>query len=136
MFEITIPAKEEAIAQIREFYQQAANDCGLSAEKTYAVLTAIEEAVWNIIEHSYMENDSGQIRCLAEKTSQGLLITLIDFGNPMPPERIPDRDYILKANPRKLGGMGLYLMFHLMDEVNFDFSRPGENKLSMLKRIA
>jgi anti-sigma regulatory factor (Ser/Thr protein kinase) len=68
MFEITIPAKEESISQVREFYQHAANDCGLSAEKVYAVLTAVEEAVWNIIEHSYVENDSGQIHCRAEST--------------------------------------------------------------------
>ena len=136
MFEITILAREESIAQVREFYQQAANDCGLSAEKVYAVLTAVEEAVWNIIEHSYTGNESGQIRCLAEKTSQGLLITLIDHGNPMPPGSIPDRDHILKANPRQLGGMGLYLMFQLMDEVAFDFFTPGENKLTMLKRIS
>ncbi len=134
MFEINIPAREESITQVREFYQQAANDCGLSAERVYAVLTAVEEAVWNIIEHSYAENDSGQIHCCAEKTPQGLLITLIDHGIPMPPEKIPDRDHILRANPRQLGGMGLYLMFHLMDEVNFDFSTPGENKLTMLKR--
>ena len=136
MFEITILAREESIAQVREFYQQAANDCGLSAEKVYAVLTAVEEAVWNIIEHSYTGNESGQIRCLAEKTSQGLVITLIDHGNPMPPGSIPDRDHILKANPRQLGGMGLYLMFQLMDEVAFDFFTPGENKLTMLKRIS
>jgi anti-sigma regulatory factor (Ser/Thr protein kinase) len=134
MFEITIPAKEESITQVREFCQQAANDCGFSAEKVYAVLTAVEEAVWNIIEHSYTENDSGQIRCLAEKTSQGLRITLIDHGNPIPPEKIPNREHLLKANPRELGGMGLYLMFHLMDEVHFDFSTPGENKLTMTKR--
>lgn len=136
MFEIIIPAREEAITQVREFYRHAAHDCGLSAEKVYAVLTAIEEAVWNIIEHSYVENDSGQIHCLAEKTSLGLLITLIDHGNPMPPDKIPDRDRLLKANPSELGGMGLYLMFHLMDEVHFDFSTPGENRLTMLKRIS
>jgi anti-sigma regulatory factor (Ser/Thr protein kinase) len=136
MFEITISAKEESISQVREFYQNAANDCGLSAEKVYAVLTAVEEAVWNIIEHSYVENDSGQIHCRAESTSQGLLITLVDHGNPMPPGRIPERNHILKANPRQLGGMGLYLMFHLMDKVHFDFSTPGENTLTMLKKIS
>jgi anti-sigma regulatory factor (Ser/Thr protein kinase) len=136
MFEVIIPAREEAITQLREFYHHAANDCGLSSEKVYAVLTAVEEAVWNIIEHSYAEDEMGQIHCFAEKTSQGLFITLVDHGNPIPPEKIPDRDHLLKANPSELGGMGLYLMFHLMDEVHFDFSTPGENKLTMLKRIS
>ena len=134
MVSITIPASEDSISQVREFYKNAAIDAGFSADKVYAVLTAVEEAVWNIIEHSYCDIPSGQIICEAETSTQGLIIILKDHGTPMPPEKYPNRENLLKANPQKLEGMGLYLMVHLMDEVEFDFSKPGVNQLTMLKR--
>ena len=133
MSQISIHASQDSIAVVREFCLQATNDSGLSAEKVYAVLTAVEEAVWNIIEHSYAANSEGEIICQAESSPQGLTITLLDHGTPMPPDKIPNKEYLLNTKPGNLGGMGLFLMYHLMDSVEFDFSTPGVNKLTMTK---
>jgi serine/threonine-protein kinase RsbW len=132
-------AQFDNLDQVREFVGQAAEACGLEPSAVYAVQLAVDEAFTNIIEHAYGgENDKDKIECLCKLERNGLTVTLKDCGNPFNPLDIPDPDLTADLEEREVGGLGLFFMNQLMDEVRFDISvEPATGKacniLSMVK---
>jgi serine/threonine-protein kinase RsbW len=135
------PARFENLAAIVDFVATIAQQAGFSEKDVYAIQIAVDEACSNIIEHAYEGNNQGQIRCscLAEKTA--LTITLCDQGLPFNPREIPQPNFSDDLEQRQIGGLGLYFMHQLMDEVTFQ-SIPssatvaGRNQVVMVKRMS
>ena len=72
------------------------------------------------------------IECSAQG---GLCIVVIrDHGRPFDPGRVPAPDLESPISRRQVGGLGIYLMRRLMDEVRFRFDRNG-NELTLVKCI-
>ena len=63
------------------------------------------------------------------------MLTVRDHGQPFAPEKVVTPDMSLPLTQRRIGGLGLNLMYQLMDEVQFDFAE-GSNTLVMVKRDA
>ncbi len=133
------PAQFENLDLVREFVGAAAQKCGLDASAIYAVQLAVDEAFSNIIEHAYGGECLDQIECKCQIASPGLTITLRDCGSPFDPEAVPDPNLTAELQERDIGGLGLYFIRQLMDEVDFSFLPDPEtgrpcNVLRMRKR--
>jgi serine/threonine-protein kinase RsbW len=133
------PARFESLEEVRNFVGQAAQECGLKEASIYAVQMAVDEAFTNIIEHAYGGECDNEIRCTCEIGENHLTITLQDCGHPFNPDSVPEPDVNAPLEERDPGGLGLFFMRQLMDEVSFTFE-PGEgnaegcNILTMVKR--
>ena len=58
-----------------------------------------------------------------------------DDGKPFNPlTQAPDVDIHLSAEKRKIGGLGIFLVQQMMDEVDYKRTSKGENVLVMKKR--
>jgi len=68
-----------------------------------------------------------------QKIKKGIQITLKDNGVPFNPDDIPAPDITSPLEIRKERGLGIFFMQKLMDEVKFEFSTSGINKLTLLK---
>jgi serine/threonine-protein kinase RsbW len=122
MLEIMVyPAQFENLDHVREFVGGAAQKCGLDASAIYAVQLAVDEAFSNIIEHAYGGECLNQIECKCQIASSGLTITLRDCGAPFDPNVVPEPDLEAELEKRDIGGLGLYFIRQLMDEVDFSF---------------
>lgn len=120
------------LAVISEFMTVWAAACGLNEREVYAVCMAVDEACSNIIEHAYGGEGRGDIDLRCQKLPGGLKVTIKDRGEPFDPALVAQPDIQAPLEERDSGGLGLFLMRQLMDEVTFDFS-PRGNTLVMVK---
>jgi len=134
---LTVPGRFDQLARISDFVTKAARDSGFGEDDVFHIQMAVDEACANIVEHSYGPARSGDILlvCLCGPI-EDFQIEIMDQGLPFEPESIPlpqvdsgnfDLDSL------QVGGLGLYFMRKLMDEVSFDFDTRG-NRLKMVKR--
>ncbi len=133
---LTVPGRFESLARISEFVTAAAHSAGLDADDVFHVEMAVDEACSNVIEHAY-EDRRGEIELTCSTVEPGNLeIVILDHGRPFDPTSVPQPTF---ADPSKIdvmqeGGLGLYFMRKLMDDVHFEFVPSQGNKLTMLKR--
>ena len=130
----TFPGRFDSLADIAEFVTCAAEQVGLDARAVYAVQMAVDEACSNIIEHAYGGENRGAIDCTCRLSDDGLTVTLRDYGRTFNPKKVPDPDLHASLQDRTGGGLGLFFMRQLMDEVHFEFTPGSGNLLTMVKR--
>ncbi|UCC89349.1 MAG: ATP-binding protein [Anaerolineales bacterium] len=131
---LTFPAQFESLLRIGEFVTRAARSAGLDSTAVYAVEMAVDEACTNIIEHAYGGEGRGEIECTCQMNSHALKVTLRDFGSSFDPSSVPEPNITASLEEREAGGLGLFLMRKLMDEVSFEFTPDSGNVLTMVKR--
>jgi serine/threonine-protein kinase RsbW len=129
----TFPGRVESLSDIGTFIAEAAQAAGFDEMKVYRIQLAVDEACSNIIEHAYGGEGEGEIECTCSIRETGLTIILRDFGAPFNPNRIPQPDLGAPLEERTAGGLGLYLMYQIMDTVQFEFDESG-NTLILEKR--
>jgi len=128
------PARFDQLDSIRGFATQAARDAGMDDSETYAIELAIDEACTNIIEHAYQGENRGDIECTCESDDVCLTIVIRDHGKPFDPSTIVKPDLGADIDTRAVGGLGVFLMKQLMDEVHFEPLGTVGNVLTMVKR--
>ena len=132
-------ANYASLDAVRDFVAQAAVECGLAEDAVYAVQLAMDEAFTNIIEHSLGGECDEDIQCSCTTGDEVLVVMLQDCGRPFNPGSVPEPDLKSDLQDRDVGGLGLYFMRKLMDEVHFSFTElsdggVGCNTVTMIKR--
>ena len=87
-----------------------------------------------MIEHAY-GGKGGDLNITFEAREHDVVLTVRDHGRSFAPEKVVAPDMSLPLTQRRIGGLGLHLMYQLMDEVQFDFAE-GSNTLLMVQRDA
>jgi len=128
------PAAFDQLEAIREFVGQAARDAGMDDTDMDAVELAVDEACSNIIEHAYQDLQGGDIECTCDLGQNILTIALHDHGRPFDPSSLSPPDLSSDLAHRKIGGLGVFLIHTLMDEVHFEPLGKSGNVLTMTKR--
>lgn len=131
---IVIPARFDQLETIRGFAAQAARDAGMDDADVYVVEMAVDEACSNIVEHAYRGKEGGDIECTCSSDEDGLTITLRDHGEPFEPATIFTPDLGAGLYTRRVGGLGIFLIRKLMDDVRFEALGKAGNLLTMIKR--
>ena len=101
---------------------------------TYSVELAVDEACTNIIEHAYRGSHDGEIECTCDARDDDLTIILRDHGRPFDVASVPEPDLKADLEDRKVGGLGVFLIHKLMDDVRFEPLGKSGNVLTMVKR--
>jgi anti-sigma regulatory factor (Ser/Thr protein kinase) len=135
MKSLQFAAKFEYLDEIREFVGTIARRGGFSDKDVYNIQLATDEAASNIIEHAYEGVSDGVLELSCGMLGDTIKIVLIDHGEPFDPGSIPMPDLKADLSERKIGGLGIFLMRKLMDEVHY-VSHPetDSNTLTMIKR--
>jgi serine/threonine-protein kinase RsbW len=133
---LTITADVDALGQISAFITEAAELAGLDERATWQVQLAVDEAATNIIQHAYEPDQPGDIvvgwTCEAER----FVVTLRDFGREFDPDDVPEPDIASPLEERQVGGLGIYMITRLMDEVRFEFDPQAGNLLTITKYLS
>ncbi|MDP1713575.1 MAG: ATP-binding protein [Anaerolineales bacterium] len=130
----TFPARFEFLDEIRNFVAKVAHEGGFTEKAIYSLQLAADEAASNIIEHAYqgVANASLQITC--DMQDDELIITMRDTGKPFDPSNVKQPNLKADLSKRQIGGLGVYLMRKLMDEVRYESNAKTGNLLTMTKR--
>lgn len=121
--QMRVVSQPQYLCVIRSVINVIGGKCGLSSTETDHVVLAVDEAVTNIIRHGYKDAadefvDIG-IRPLNEKAGQGIEIVLDDQCKNVKLDQIQKRD----LSELKPGGLGIHILYRIMDEVHYD-QRP------------
>jgi serine/threonine-protein kinase RsbW len=132
MSAIKFPARFEFLDEIREYVGQKARAAGFSDKEVYSIQLAADEAASNVIEHAYegLSDASFELTCVFE--NDRIIITLLDHGKSFDLTKVVKPDLKADLSRRKIGGLGIYLMRKLMDEVRYEVTDSG-NLLTLIK---
>ena len=131
---VQFAAKFEYLDEIREFVGGIARAGGFSDKDVYNIQLATDEAASNIIEHAYEKVSDGVLELSCGMQDNAIKIILIDRGESFDPSEIPLPDLKADLSERKIGGLGIFLMRKLMDEVHYEPKPDKSNVLTMIKR--
>jgi serine/threonine-protein kinase RsbW len=134
MQSVRFAAKFEFLDEIREFVGAIARTGGFSEKDVYNIQLATDEAASNIIEHAYEGISNGVLDLSCGMEADTIRIVLIDYGYAFDPSQVPAPDLKADLSDRKIGGLGIFLMRKLMDDVQYDPRADKSNVLTMIKR--
>ena len=124
----------QKIPQLADFVETIAEEKQLSQSMAMSLNLALEEAVTNVILYAYPDGADGLVDVEAILKEHSLEFIITDSGVPFDPTAAPEVDVTLSVEERPIGGLGIYLVRQLMDEVRYQ--RLGDkNVLSMTKKI-
>ena len=132
MPKLTFPADLENLESMLSFIVSGTEELGFSGKKMRQIQIACEEALVNIINYAY-PGGSGSLE-IDYNTHEGkrLVIQIIDQGVAFNPLSLPDPDVDAPIEERRIGGLGVYMMRNIMDEVGY--KRVGDrNILTLVK---
>jgi anti-sigma regulatory factor (Ser/Thr protein kinase) len=117
--EIVLPAKLEHLPVFLKTLIQCARDQGFSAKRINDIELVVEEVLVNISNYAYPGKD-GEVKVVCRMDQPGcLIIEILDSGFPFNPLDQEDPDVTADIGERKIGGLGVFLMKTLMDEVYY-----------------
>ncbi len=135
---LQVSANPEYLRVVRLAVRQVGQVVGLDEKTCELVTLAVEEALTNIIKHSYGGPCDEQVVVKLNKienSSEGksaLEIVIRDFGKQVDPKIIKGRDL---ENIRP-GGLGVHLIQSVMDEVKYDRADDRGMVLQMIKYLS
>ena len=122
------------LCAVRGALERLTEVLGLSAEETRAITRAVDEALTNIMRHSYKGKVDQPItvaftrvpRPASKGPGEGLEIVFCDRGPAVDPAKLQGRH----LDDIKPGGLGLHLIHQSMD--SFQYRREGDTNLFTL----
>ena len=130
-FHLEIPADENNLSEVRDFIAEVCLQAGFSKRETNNTKLAMDEACTNIIKHAYYDK-VGTIRIDVQAEPGKVEINIFDRGKPFDWSGVKDPDLQKYVEIGKKGGLGIFLMNRLMDDLDYQASESG-NRLYMLK---
>ena len=130
---LRIPAKLEGMDVILAFVSYLLDTHGCTPKARTQLRMAVEELYVNVTLYAYPSQDGwAEIRGSVE---DGVAtFKLIDGGRPFDPLAKDDPDIMLSGEEREIGGLGIYMVKTMMDEVEYEY-RNGCNQLTMRKQL-
>lgn len=132
--EIKISNNFKEIALISNFVEDLCNELALPPETTMNINLALEEAVANVIMYAYPPEEQHEIRLKVAGNNEQLIFLLTDKGQSFDPTQVEEIDTTLPIEERKIGGLGIFLIRSIMNEVTYQ-RLDDENRLIMKKYI-
>ena len=134
--ELTLEARIDNNERFTDFLnaELEAVDCPIKAQMQ--IDTAVDEILANVAAYAYGDG-TGPVSMLIslEEDPRTVILRFTDRGVPFNPleKEVPDT-IDLPADDRPIGGLGIYLVRKLMDDVEYEY-RDGKNVLLLKKKI-
>lgn len=122
------------ISRLYEFVEEVGNDFELSPDIVFNLNLVLEEAVVNIINYAYPKEEHESIYLSARMHEGSIILVLTDTGKEFDPTAAPEADVTLSADDRQIGGLGIFLIRQIMNEVKYE-RIEGKNVLTLEKKL-
>lgn len=134
---LSIVNESKNLSKVRDAVSEVLDDTPFTRDMRNKIIVAVDEALANVVEHAYGK-ETGTVDIAFELTTEHLRVQIRDRGTRFNPgdklsTTIDIHDHIRKGLK---GGLGLFLMRRIMDEVHFNHDGPEfVNELVMVKNI-
>ncbi len=129
-------ADKKKLEKLVDFIMQGAYELGFDENRLNKLRVANEEVIINVINYSYPDV-KGKVIVSYEilgDPKKGVLMKVRDYGVPFNPLNKKDPDIDSPIEERPIGGLGIYLVKQIMDEVIYK-RENGMNILMMTKHV-
>ena len=133
---IELNSSLEHVDIARDFVAEIARRVPMNAQEVHDLELVVTEAMTNVVEHAYDGDERCRVELSVSHDRQHFAIVIRHDGRDFDPAAHPDpvmRDYLAE---RRVGGLGLYLIKKLMDEVEYTTNDAGQRQIRMVKRHA
>lgn len=133
--EMTIPNETKHLATVRQTAMEVLELTPLDQKTRNKIVVAVDEALANVVEHAY-QGGQGPIELVFSVDPERLQVIIRDNGVRFDPGDSGIKSSIDIHQHIRLGlkgGLGLFLMRQIMDEVHYLHETPWTNELVMIK---
>lgn len=126
--ELRLPSQAEWVGVARLAVAGIANRLNFNVEDIEDLKIAVAEACTNAIQHA---SDSAEVRIACEIFSDKLVVTVEDYGKGFTGGNIEPKE----LGEPKVGGLGVFLIRTLMDDVSYEVDPRRGTRLTMTKHL-
>jgi len=119
MKSLKLAAIIENLDQFISFVHTCSEECGFEGKGAMEIELAVEEALVNIFNYAYPDGEGKVEMQYALKEGKKFVIEIRDKGIPFDGLSRPDPDTTADIENRKIGGMGIFFIKKLADEVRY-----------------
>jgi len=120
----------ENLSLVTDFIEECAERFGLETKKKFGLLVAAEEAFVNICSYAYPDG-KGDAAFSCSTDGNDFVLEIMDYGKPFDVLSLPDPDITLDIMEREIGGLGVYFIRKLTDDVSYR-RENGQNILRLV----
>lgn len=128
-FSWEIESETSALEPLRQKLKPLFEGAGFSDKDVQSLLVVLGEASTNCIRHSYGNEKGKRIQITLEDKTDRILLKIRDFGKKIDLKAVPEP----VLPPVKGGGLGIYFMKTIMDEVEYNTRHAEGNELILTK---
>ncbi len=131
--ELRLLSDPRSLTLCRDFVRQAClTACPEVGEEVISELElAVNEAVANVMEHAYREQEDQPIQLFSSTEANQISFVIRHQGLPFDPATAPEPTF----DGSKDGGFGLFIISELVDKVVYETDRQGRHTISLFKTI-
>ena len=122
------------ISKLATFIDEIGEEFSLAPDVVFNLNLVLEEAVVNVINYAYPKEEHQSIYLSASLRKGSIVLILTDTGKEFDPTMAPDVDITLSADEREIGGLGIFLIRQIMNEVKYE-RIDGKNILTLEKKL-
>jgi len=130
---IVLPNDVQEVPKLAAFVDEVCEWMGFDPMLTMQLNLAIEEAVVNVMDYAYPPGTKGEVDIEVKADADELMFTISDNGVAFDPTAKAEVDTTLSAEERQIGGLGIHLVRHIMDNVEYE-RKDGRNILRLSKK--
>lgn len=135
MKELTVDAKPESLSEIKSFVSAELEETDCPEGTRKQILIVVDEIFANITQYAYDgEEGTAVIRIEENSEPRAVVLTFLDGGIPFDPLTMKTPDTSLKAREREIGGLGIFMVRKLTDEISYEYA-DGKNILRIKKQF-
>ena len=120
--------------KIADFMDDIVGETGIDMGLASSLNLALEEAVVNVMNYAYPKDHVGKIIIEAYANDKRIKFIITDNGIPFDPTKTTEPDITADIDERSIGGLGIFLVTHLMDSVDYERT-DNQNVLTLRKKL-
>lgn len=128
-----IPSRTDNLEIIRNFVSSVARQVGFGESEISKIELSVDEACTNVIEHAYQRKENQKIDIAIKIGCDRFTIVITDRGKAFNFKEVEMPDMKSYLAELRVGGLGIYLMKTLMDEVEYHSTPGKKNEVRMVK---
>lgn len=109
----------DELSRLVTFITEIGDELSLPAQLVMNLNLVLEEAISNIIRYAYPKETKQNISIEASQENHLLIFVITDNGEEFNPTTKGEVDITLPAENRSIGGLGIFLIKQIMNEVEY-----------------
>ncbi|WP_164472575.1 ATP-binding protein [Cohnella candidum] len=124
----------EELSTLHDFFDNLAGEAGWTGRLANEFKLCCEELVTNTISYGYAESHAAKgIKIAVYGLPHVVTMEITDQATPFNPFETGEPDLTLDVENRPIGGLGVYFVKQMMDEIFYERTEPPGNRLILRK---